>query len=65
MRREQNEALLRVLEDERSAEERRERSLKIVADQQERNRLEIVFADERKRASERIIKLTKDTGCII
>jgi len=60
LRREQNEALLRVLEDERSAEEQREKSLKIVADQQERNRLEIVFADERKRASERIIKLTKE-----
>jgi hypothetical protein len=60
LRREQNEALLRVLEDERSAEEQREKTLKIVSDQKERNRLEIVFADERKRASERIIKLTKE-----
>lgn len=60
LRREQNEALLRVLEDERSAEEQREKTLKIVPDHQERNRLEIVFADERKRASERIIKLTKE-----
>lgn len=60
LRREQNEALLRVLEDERAAEEQREKSMRIVPDQFERNRLEIVFADERKRASERIIKLTKE-----
>ena len=60
LRREQNEALLRVLEDERAAEEQREKTMKVVPDQQERNRLEIVFADERKRASERIIKLTKE-----
>ena len=60
LRREQNEALLRVLEEERAAEESRERLGRTGLSEQERSRLELVFADERRRASDRIVKLTKE-----
>lgn len=60
LRKHQNEALLEVLEDERGAEEQRTGLGRGVSDTKERNRLELVFAEERKRASERIIAMTKD-----
>jgi len=60
LRREQNEALMRVLEEERGAEEARERMTRSVMTEQESSRLELLFAEERKRASERIVKLTKE-----
>jgi hypothetical protein len=60
LRRHQNEALLEVLQDEREAEEQRTSMGRGVSDTKERNRLELVFAEERKRASERIILMTKD-----
>ena len=59
MKKEQNEALLRVLEDERFAEETREKMLRTVTED-ERRKLELIFAEERRRASERIISLTKE-----
>lgn len=97
LRKHQNDALLEVLEEERKAEEERNRMGRSVKDVSERNRcsgsvtalfsvatyvfeyfhtlrsllyltllcrslsrLELVFAEERKRASERIITMTKD-----
>ena len=60
LRREQNEALMRVLEEEKSAEEARERMSRAVMSEVEASRLEMVFAEERRRASERIVRLTKE-----
>lgn len=60
LRKHQNKALLEVLEDERVAEEGRMEMSRGVTDTKERNRLELVFAEERKRASERIIAMTKE-----
>jgi len=65
LRREQNDALMRVLEDERFAEDSREKALlQLVGDDEETTReraqLELIFSDERKRASERIVRLTKE-----
>lgn len=60
LRKHQNEALLEVLEDERKAEEQRTEMGRGVSDTKERNRLELIFTEERKRASERIIAMTKD-----
>ena len=59
MRRQQNQALLKLLEEERLAEEDRGKMGKLVKDHEERHRLELVFSEERKRASERIISLTR------
>lgn len=56
----QNERLLKVLEEERKAEEDRSRMIKKVADEQERAQLESVFAEERKKASERILSVTRE-----
>lgn len=60
LRREQNGALIRVLEEERAAEESRERMAFAVLSEQEAQRMELVFAEERRRASERIVSLTKE-----
>jgi hypothetical protein len=60
LRREQNQALIRVLEEERGAEESRERMAFAVLSEQEAQRMELVFAEERRRASERIVTLTKE-----
>jgi len=60
LRKEQNEILLRVLDEERKFEEDRGRAGKMAKDINERNRLELVFAEERRRASERIVSLTKE-----
>jgi hypothetical protein len=64
LRRQQNAALLRVLEEERVAEEDRVRASRATLTgaaltDQERSRLELVFAEERRRASERIVSLTR------
>lgn len=61
LRREQNSVLLGVLEEERVAEAERERASRLLGSQEveERRQLELVFAEERKRASERIIALTR------
>lgn len=60
LRKEQNDALLRVLDVERIQEENRESSMRQVSDLKERARLDLIFAEERRRASERIINLTKE-----
>jgi len=60
LRKDQNEILLKVLEEERKSEEDRARASRSVPDVDERNRLELVFAEERRRASERIIQLTRE-----
>lgn len=60
LRREQNEALMRVLEEEKANEEARERMSQQVFSEQEAERMELVFAEERRRASERIVRLTKE-----
>jgi len=60
LRREQNEALMRVLEEEKANEEARERMSRQVFSEQEAERMELVFAEERRRASERIVRLTKE-----
>jgi hypothetical protein len=60
LRKEQNQVLLKVLDEERKFEEDRSRAGKMAGDKNERNRLELVFAEERRRASERIVGLTKE-----
>jgi hypothetical protein len=60
LRREQNEALIRVLQEEKAAEEKREAFNFGSINEHEQARMEIVFAEERRRASERIVKLTKE-----
>jgi hypothetical protein len=65
LRRKQNEILLRILEDEKRAEEERMGALRGTADKESRNSLELIFAEERKRASERIIKQTKENEFVI
>ena len=70
VRREQNEMLLRVLDEERRAEENRVQFLRDAlsrpgatggyVSEDEKRQLELLFADERRRASERIVRLTKD-----
>lgn len=65
LRRKQNEILLRILEDEKRAEEERMGALRATTDQESRNNLELIFAEERKRASERIIKQTKENEAVI
>lgn len=59
LRRQQNQALLALLDEERIAEEDRTRMGKLVKDHDERHKLELVFSEERKRASERIISMTR------
>jgi hypothetical protein len=58
LRRRQNEALLRVLEEEKEIEEGRVRASR-AAGPAERVKLELIFAEERRRASDRIVSLTK------
>ena len=65
LRRKQNDILLRVLEEERQAEEQRISALRSTTDVESRKNLEMIFAEERKRASERIIRQTKDNEAII
>lgn len=60
LRREQNETLLQVLEEEHHAEEQREFLLRQALGQSEEHvRLESIFDKERAQASERIMKLTE------
>ena len=60
LRREQNEALMRVLEEEKAAEDARERMSRSILSEVEAARLELVFSEERRRASERIVRLTRE-----
>ena len=60
LRREQNEALMRVLEEEKAAEDARERMSRSILSEVEASRLELVFTEERRRASERIVRLTRE-----
>mmetsp|Transcript_74969 Transcript_74969/g.147184 ORF Transcript_74969/g.147184 Transcript_74969/m.147184 type:complete len:598 (+) Transcript_74969:1-1794(+) len=59
LKRQQNETLRRIVMEERDAEAAREQTLKTLADPQERQNLEGVFSEERKRASDRIIEATR------
>ena len=65
MRKKQNEILLRVLEDEKNAEEQRMSALRNTTDPESRANLELIFAEERKRASERILQQTKENEALI
>ena len=60
-RKQQNENLLKLLAVEQAAEDERALAYKNTrsADVEERTRLELVFAEERRRSSEKIISLTK------
>ena len=70
VRREQNDVLLRVLDEERRADENRVQFLRDAlsrpgatggyVSEDEKRQLELLFAQERRRASERIVRLTKD-----
>ena len=65
LRKQQNEVLLRILEDEKNAEEQRMTALRNTTDPESRASLELIFAEERKRASERILRQTKENESII
>ncbi len=68
LKKSQNEYMLQVLAEERAAEENREKTLStfkrsnMSAEEElsERRRMEAIFAEQRVRASERIIRLTKE-----
>lgn len=63
LRKNQTEELSAVLEDERQAEVARENALKRVSGAEaaaEKAKLDAIFGEERRRASERILRLTKD-----
>jgi hypothetical protein len=59
LKRQQNEALKRIIVEEREAEAVREQALRSVSDPRERQNLEGVFSEERRRASDRIIEATR------
>lgn len=65
LRRNQNQHLLQVLEEEQIAEEQREAMMKQVKDVAERRRLEKIFGVERARASERIMRITEDHETVL
>jgi hypothetical protein len=56
----QNELLKKVLDEERLAEEMRAEVGKSITDETEKMQIDHVFAEERKRANERIIQATKN-----
>ena len=62
LRRQQNETLKRILQEEREAEEEREAAVRSVGEQDadEKQKLEAIFAEERRRASDRIISATRE-----
>ena len=55
----QKEILKKVLDEEREAEERRQEVGNSITDPEEKQHLEHVFAEERKRANDRIIQATR------
>lgn len=59
IKKEQNEILKQVIAEEKAAEEFRESQGRTVTDPEERDKLESIFAEERRRASDRIIAATK------
>eukprot|EP01038_Epipyxis_sp_PR26KG_P006287 gene6287-8656_t len=59
------EYLLSILDEEKLAEEEREETYRKITDIYERAKLDEVFAEERRRASDRIIKITKEHEQII
>jgi trehalose/maltose hydrolase-like predicted phosphorylase len=60
IKKEQNIALKNIIDEERHNEEVREGMSSTINDAEERDRLESIFAEERRRASERIIAATKE-----
>ena len=58
-------ALLKVLEEEQQSEDKREKTLRSVKDPVERRRLDKVFAVERAKASERIVRITEDNELVL
>ena len=65
LRRQQNEDLLLVLEQEQRNETDREIELAKVTDPNERRRLEQLFGVERARASERIMQITAEHEAVL
>ena len=65
LRRQQNEDLLLVLEQEQRNETDREIELAKVTDPSERRRLEQLFGVERARASERIMQITAEHEAVL
>ncbi len=57
--------LKQIINEERHAEEQREQMGRTVNDPDERDRLDTIFAEERRRASDRIIKATKEHENVI
>mmetsp|Transcript_8459 Transcript_8459/g.12602 ORF Transcript_8459/g.12602 Transcript_8459/m.12602 type:complete len:149 (-) Transcript_8459:121-567(-) len=56
----QNEILKKILDEERLAEEMRAEVSKTITEESEKMQIDHVFAEERKRANERIIQATKN-----
>ena len=65
MRQKQTMHLLQVLEEEQQSEDKREKTLRSVKDPVERRRLDKVFAVERAKASERIVRITEDNELVL
>ena len=65
IRQRHNEQLLRVLEQEQEQEERRERILRGIKDEEERRRLDRVFGLERAKSSQRIMRITEEHEMVL
>ena len=65
MRQKQTMHLLKVLEEEQQSEDKREKTLRAVKDPVERRRLDKIFAVERAKASERIVRITEDNELVL
>jgi hypothetical protein len=65
MRTRQTMHLLRVLEEEQQAEDRREKMLRGINDPAEKRRLDKVFSVERAKASEKIVRITEDNELVL
>lgn len=60
LKKKQNEELKKILEEERLAEEERLELGKTIEDPKEKEKMEQIWADERQRASERIMEATRE-----
>ena len=65
LRAKQNEVLKKIIEEEREAEAARAEMKQTVEDDDELASLDLVFAEERRRANQRIIAATKEHEAII
>jgi len=65
MKKEQDEELKKIIKEEREAEQVREDVLRSISDAREKRNLDLIFSEERRRASERIIEASRHHEAVI